>query len=196
MNKKVLCIGLTILIISFLVGCSKTTEQNEVAAIVNGEKIYCEEIKNVLHNDETLTYDTVLQNTINDLLIIQYGKKSGIDVFTDEVESRFNEIVALSPTIMKKIEGIGVEQYKKILKNVILLEKSKEFYLSQFKSELLVTDEEIDEWYKENINGEYIQSSSVRESIKDAIYDKKEDKLLKKLIEDLKGKANIIIYGE
>jgi len=191
MNKYKICIWM-IIILTFC-GCSQNTELNEIAAIVNGENIYQEEILNVLNDDKNLTYDVVLQNTIDDLLLIQYGIELGMEVSDQDVEERFSEVVSLSPMIEEKIEKFGIDKYKDILKNVITIEKVKKDYLSKYEKDLQVTDAEIDNWYRENINGEYLKSPSIREQVEQVIYDKKVDDSINRLIEELRNSATIKI---
>lgn len=191
MNKYKICIWM-IIILTFC-GCSQNTELNEIAAIVNGENIYQEEILNVLNDDKNLTYDVVLQNTIDDLLLIQYGIELGMEVSDQDVEERFSEVVSLSPMIEEKIEKFGIDKYKDILKNVITIEKVKKDYLSKYEKDLQVTDAEIDNWYRENINGEYLKSPSIREQVEQVIYDNKVDDSINRLIEELRNSATIKI---
>ena len=63
-------------------------ERKNVAAIVNGEYIYVEDINDVLSEyEETdgVTYDVILENTINELLIVQYGKNKGLEATDAEI---------------------------------------------------------------------------------------------------------------
>lgn len=146
-----------------------------------------------MNDDKNLTYDVVLQNTIDDLLLIQYGIELGMEVSDQDVEERFSEVVSLSPMIEEKIEKFGIDKYKDILKNVITIEKVKKDYLSKYEKDLQVTDAEIDNWYRENINGEYLKSPSIREQVEQVIYDKKVDDSINRLIEELRNSATIKI---
>lgn len=67
------------------------------------------------------------------------------------------------------------------------------YLTSIYEKDLQVTDAEIDNWYRENINGEYLKSPSIREQVEQVIYDKKVDDSINRLIEELRNSATIKI---
>lgn len=187
----------TVLLAFIITGCGSKSSKDNIAAIVNNENIYYNELMNVIENNEGVTYETVLTNTINDLLLIQYGKNNGIGVTDLEVEERYNEILSLYPDIKSDVEGsIGISKYKENLRKQMMLTKTRDYHISQHKEDVVVSEEEITDWYEKNIGGNNADRNVIRENVRDVIYKQKEDILFSNLIENLKKEANIIIMED
>ena len=61
---------------------------------------------------------------------------------------------------------------------------------------VVVSEEEITDWYEKNIGGNNADRNVIRENVRDVIYKQKEDILFSNLIENLKKEANIIIMED
>lgn len=197
MKKVHFVIPYIIILTIIITGCGSKLSENNIAAIVNDEYIYYDELINVIENSDGIAYETVLTNTISDLLMIQYGRSNGIDVTDSEVDERYNEVLFLYPEIKSDIErGIGISKYKENLRKQMLLAKIRDYYISEHKEEVAVSEEEITEWYEKNISGNNVSSDVIRENVKEVIFKQKEEILFSELIENLKEKANITILQE
>lgn len=176
-------------------GCAdnklKNNEESEVAAIVNGERIYVEEIV-YASNESGRTYHEVLEDTINDLLIIQYGRNNGIVVTDDEVVNRIQEVKISLPSVYEDIEkSIGTEKYKKNIKQLLFLTKTRE-YLEK-ESNITITDEEMLAWYRENINGEGANFELVKKDVYKTLFEEKYSNYQDNLLLRLRAEGEIVL---
>ena len=131
------------------------------------------------------------------MALIQYGRSNGIDVTDSEVEERYNEVLSIYPEIKSDIErSVGISKYKENLRKQMMLAKTRDYYISEHKEEVAVSEEEITEWYEKNISGNNVSSDVIRENVKEVIFEQKEEILFSNLIKNLKEKANITILQE
>lgn len=174
-----------------------TTTDYAVAAKVNDEYIYVKDIERILFEyDETesITFDTILNNSIDELLIVQYGKKKGFTASSDEIDERELFLKNNMPDIYEEIASRGIEEYRKNLSNLIIYDKITSEYFKENHEEIHVTDEEALKWYKSTISDETNNFEKYKELIISSIEEEKERKLLGVLIDNLKKDSDIIIY--
>ncbi len=120
-----------ILIITFLVWFLATKNRNAVIVTVNGVPLRERQVDNVLKQSKELDRAEVIKNSINDLLIIQYGKENGCVASYEEISERMLEYKEVYPLFYDRALKIyGEEELAKGLENQILIEKSKEHYLN------------------------------------------------------------------
>ena len=81
-------VGLVILIITTMLICSCSTKDYVVAS-VNGEDIYHSEIQKAVDslNDASVTYQIILRNSINELIVVQMAPALNICVDEEEFET-------------------------------------------------------------------------------------------------------------
>ncbi len=202
-NKKIYVIVFFVCVIGIIIfsiyqGFKTNDKYREgVAAEVNGEVIFANEIERVLSEyDDTdgITYDGILENTINELLLVQYGKRNGFIASKEEILEREEYLKNTMPDVYAEIEKNGIEDYRKNLENLIIYEKTKNDYLLQCSSEVRVSEEEAKKWYISNIS----VNMDGYEKNKDMIITKLEEEKIRcvvsRLVDELKEVSEIKIY--
>lgn len=202
-NKKIYVIVFLVCVIGIIIfsiyqGFKTNDKYREgVAAEVNGEVIFANEIERVLSEyDDTdgITYDGILENTINELLLVQYGKRNGFIASKEEILEREEYLKNTMPDVYAEIEKNGIEDYRKNLENLIIYEKTKNDYLLQCSSEVRVSEEEAKKWYISNIS----VNMDGYEKNKDMIITKLEEEKIRcvvsRLVDELKEVSEIKIY--
>jgi len=218
--KLFLIIGFIIIILSglvFIINSISTAytinnKKNEIAAIVNGEKIYINDIERIyndLKEHESSSSGNavgpipnkkeILDDIINELLVIQEAEKQNIVVNDEEVENRINilkeQMPELYETVLKKV---SLEEYKKILKNGMLYQKMRENVLKE--NPVYVSEEEVltyieknkEDFYKNNINED--KFDEIKNIVKEEFKEREEIKVFNQWIEKIKNKAEIKIF--
>ncbi len=141
---------------------------DKVAAVVNDEVITLSEVREELkkrsRGNQKLSEKEVLDQIIEEKLIEQEGKKLGVSVSDEEVNSMVEAIKArynLEEKGMEKVlseQNISFEEFKEQLKMQLLTKKVLDKYLT---SKIAVTDQEIEKYYIENY-GEISPAEEVR----------------------------------
>lgn len=124
---------------------------DDIAAIVNGETIYKNEIYTALKatNSETLTYDIILHNSINELLVIQSAPKLGVELSDSALNKFLNDYENDAPEFFQKgVDLYGREQYLAGLARQWKYKAVKDYVVSNILPSPIVTDDEIDEYAK------------------------------------------------
>lgn len=170
---------------------------SEIAASINGENIYVEDIKRVLSEYDTtenITFESILNNSINEILVVQYGKNEGYSASEEEIDQRELFLKNNMPNVYEEISNRGLEQYRENLKNLIIYNKSIENYWIEHYDQVHVTENEALEWYKKNISDDDSNFEKNKEIIISSLTEEKKNILLDTLVETLKDESNIIIY--
>lgn len=170
--------------------------ESDVAAFVNGEKIFVDDIKRVLSEyDETdgITYEKILQNSIDELVVVQHGIKQGYDATDEEIKQRELYLKNNMPEVYFEIEEIGIEKYRENLRNLIIFEKVKKDYLEKFSKETKVTDDEAKQWYVDNISKDMKNFEKNRALIISSLQDEKKNERIDDFIKTLRKDSEIII---
>lgn len=146
--KKFIVILLTI-VTCILCSCRKSIDvpPDNIAAEVNGEPIYFTEIENALKNirDENITFDTILRNSVNELIVVQMAPSYGIDVPQEEFEAYIEQYKSSYADIYAK----GVELYggeDKFIEGLLrqkIFNKTRSYLTQNVLEPITVSDEEI-----------------------------------------------------
>lgn len=218
--KFFLVIGFIIIILSGLVFIINSIyfntlindKKNEIAAIVNGEKIYLinvEKIYKDLKKHESSSSGNavgpipnkkeILDDIINELLVIQEAENQNIIVNDEEVENRINILKEQMPELYEAVlEKVSLEEYKIILKNGMLYQKMKEKVLKENPIE--ISDEEIQNYIEKNKQdfSKYKEGEKkfeeIRNIVKEMLTERKKIKIFNHWIKEIKEKADIRIY--
>lgn len=163
--------------------CSCEKQQNiqtdYVVAEVNGESIYNSEIENALKNitDESITFDTILRNSVNELLVVQMASSCGIDISQDE----FDKFVEQYKTSYTEIYAKGVDLYggenefnDGLLRQKIF-NKTKEYLVNNVLEPIVVSDEEISAYCKTYSVNPNLLSENEYDVVYARLHDEKED---------------------
>ncbi len=192
--------------------------KNEVAATVNGEKIYLKDIEEVYNKYNIYSVDNqnqkqgnlpitrkkILDNAINEILVLQEAKKRGIVVSELEVNNRIKELKAHFPEIYEKVlSEVGLSEYKSILAKRITYQKMKDEILKESGEDFKISDEEAFKWYLKRKglpedDGitviDATEFAKTKDEIKHFIKKEKEEKIFKSWVSELRRKAKIRIY--
>lgn len=132
-----------------LSSCKKTSSlpTDYIVAEVNGESIYYSEIENALKNieDGNITFDAILRNSINELLVVQMAPSYGIDVPQEEFETYIEQYKTSYADIYTK----GVELYggeDKFMEGLLrqkIFNKTRSYLTKNVLEPITVSDEEI-----------------------------------------------------
>ena len=73
----------------------------KVVVTVNGEPIYQKEVDTVVNQSPNIkiSESEVITNSINQLVVVQYGKKNGCSASQEEIDQQLNEYENSYPTI-------------------------------------------------------------------------------------------------
>lgn len=134
------CLSVALVIAaSILSGCDLKDESRDVLVIVNGEPILKEEVEALFEQYEKtgISYDEIVTNSIRDLLLIQWGRETGVTVSENEVEEIILELRKTYP----ELYGIYLDRYgrtgiKQKFKNIFLYNKSREALTEWIESNL------------------------------------------------------------
>lgn len=180
LNKKVRIIGIVILVIfifcvilfAILHQEKHTNGLNVTEAVevyVNGEALYTYEVDETLKLNPEVSREEVVENTIDDMLIIQYAREHNIDVSDEEVEYMLNLYQEHYPEIYEiALDGYGMESLKSGIKTRLLLSDALEMILSEPDYKIDESQEAIDEYLMENgidpeslVESEYIEARNL-----------------------------------
>lgn len=179
-NKKIGIIGIVFLVIFIFCAIlfaglhqeKHTNDLNVTEAVevyVNGEALYTYEVDETLKVNPEVSREEVVENTIDDMLIIQYAKAHNIDVSDEEVEYMLNLYQEHYPEIYEiALDGYGTEGLKSGIKNRLLLSKALEMILSEPDYKIDESKEAIDKYLMENgidpeslVESEYIEARNL-----------------------------------
>ena len=136
---------------------------DRIAAEVNGEIILYSEVREHLFQMKSAgavgelsdkeAEGKALDNLIDEKLIIQLGKEKELDVSEREVDAtveRFRKRVGASKEQFEELlaaEGMTMERYRDMLKDQLM---SRMVISREVQSQVKLTDEDVDEYYKEH----------------------------------------------
>ena len=195
MRKKVVIIpaaSFLMLSLTFLICFSIAKNNNAVIATINGEPLYAKQISRVLKQSDDLNRDKIIETSINDMLIIQYGKRNGCVVSEEELNQRIQEYKDANSYIYSEaIKIYGEADFKKGLENRIIIEKAKELYINSISDGLnskTISFEEYLALYK--INKEHLDSDQINLA-KEKYADYQKNFIVKSWVDYLKEDAEI-----
>lgn len=184
-------------------GKKTLTREREVAAIVNGDKIYVDDIEHqyaIMPPEYVgiITKDVILQQSIEKKLLIQEAAKRNIAVTDQEVEDYVQEFIdgmgVTRETLEKQLEVNRMtfdDVYLMFREQMILLLLVNETVLPYIE----VTDDEIEEFYM--LNNESFESlEESRDYIEMLLKSGKQPQAIQEYIDGLKKDAEIEILAD
>lgn len=184
---------------------TKTEATQGAVAIVNGQPISQEEFQREYNffffiqgipqaYKVAISKGTILNQTINEMLLVDYAKSKGIKVSDKEVDNVVNKISEMSNLSIENITNIlkqrgftmnDLKDYYK--KNLMITKLINETILPKIN----VSDEEIQKFYKDNnITTPY---NETKDKIRNTLIQNKEAEMIKQLLNELRAKATIKI---
>lgn len=164
-RSLLLTAGLSAALLLTASGCGK---KDPVAATVNGKKIYVREIEDMIQRYTAISKKMTpayvepaglkLENMRRDFLnglidkavILDKAKALGVSVSEDELKVKIEELKKANGIIDStafsaylKEQGISEETFKKNIREIMLMEKTRD----KFFSDVTVTDAEVKTWY-------------------------------------------------
>lgn len=121
------------------------TGNPKVVVTVNGEPIYQKEVDTVVNQSPNIkiSESEVITNSINQLVVVQYGKKNGCSASQEEIDQQLNEYENSYPTIYDSaLDLFGEDGLRKGIEYRIIYEKTKEYVFDLFWSEHTSVDEQ------------------------------------------------------
>lgn len=192
----VLAIG--ILVIVYNSNDVKFDSHDEIAAIINGENIYVSDINRILEeykDNENISFESVLNNSIDELLIVQYGKRIGIVASVNEIDERMSYFKnSFHDKYIELLESGDLDKYRDNLEKLIVYDKTIENILSQCDDRITVDENEALSWYKENIDTDLTNFSKHKNMIVESLQDEKERQAITKFVIELRKNSEITIY--
>ena len=171
-SKKII-IGVVVAVVVLVVLAKYFLPGGVVAATVNGEKIYKEDVlkeylKVPVEMRQVVTADSILEGMIIETLVLQEAEKMGISVSNAEVEDYVDELLEAYGTteaeLVENLEenGATLSEFKYSVKKKIIINQVLE--QTAFAG-LEVTDAELEQYYVDNMDQfkipEYVQASHI-----------------------------------
>lgn len=137
---------LSLIIVAILFLLLSCNQYDGVAAYVNDDKIYREDIERVVEHFDNpdLTYNDVLNNTINESVVIQTGRKIGVPIVEKDFRDYIKEYKSDYPDFYKKgTEIYGEEKYVEGLWKSHQYKLTKKYVIENFISIEEATHDEL-----------------------------------------------------
>lgn len=192
----VLAIG--IIVVVYNSNDDKFDSHDEIAAIINGEHIYVSDINRILEeykDNENISFESILNNSIDELLIVQYGKRIGIEASVNEIDERLSYFKnSFHDKYIELLESGNLDKYRDNLENLIVYDKTIENVLSQCDDRITVDENEALSWYKENIDTDLTNFSKHKDMIVEKLQDEKKRQVIEEFVIKLKEVGEVKIY--
>lgn len=193
-NKKkiyiILCVIVLLFSLSITVYFALT---KDIAAEVNGEIIYEYQLDNVLSQsaDGSLSREFVLENSIEQLIVVQYGKEQGINIDESFFNDYINEYKKEHPDQYKKgIHIYGEEEFHNGLKYHLIYQQTKEKIINEQIKNIAVTDNDLKTFlHEKNITVEITEENY--DIIKSKYIEAKSENLFEEWVNQRKVKSKI-----
>ncbi|MBW2997875.1 peptidylprolyl isomerase [Candidatus Woesearchaeota archaeon] len=172
-SKALVFVLLVAVVIGVILLVSKSGEMRGVAATVNGEEIttaYLEEqySRIPLEYQGFITKEVLLNQTINEVLLLQEAEKQGIEVTEEDVQKEIDAAMETAGVTEEQLEQRLAEQN-------ITMEYLEDLYTKQLTinslleetifSEIEVTDSEIDAFYDSRVRAMHILLETEEEAL-------------------------------
>lgn len=119
----------------------------EVEVYVNGEALYVYEVDLTLDVNPEVSREEIIENTINNMLMIQYARANSIGVSDEEVEHWLALYQEHYPDIYEiALEGYGAEELREGIKNRLLLSAALEGILTEPDYKIDLSDEAVNRY--------------------------------------------------
>lgn len=194
---------------------SSPVPAREFAAHVNGESIptallelrfaqaktlYESQGTPLTQEDTTALRQQILDDMVNEVLLVQYGKEQGIEATEEFIESGYQEIVARFPSEeeMQKslaLQGVLAEDVRRTVAQDYVIQQVIEKQASE--NNIVISEEEMRQTYGEAVAGgaEVPPFEEVQLQIQEFLHKQKIAQLIQTLIEQLRSAAAIEILG-
>lgn len=181
-----------------IVSCNNN---NNIAASVNGEYIYSSDINIVVEhfNDEKYDFKAVLNNTINELLVVQKAKKNNIFISKSEFQSYVDKFKGEVPLLYNiGVEIYGENKFISGLKVRQIYKKMKSYVSDNILEQVKVQDADIIKYisYFKNVTYEDYKGLSQLEQAEviGKIKVFKQEELFNNWVKELRNAADIKIF--
>ena len=165
--KKVLYLGLVMVLCFSMIGCSNSNafkvgetefsneEVDKVKSILTATQSYTDadylaQFKESKDNDDKIKQE-VISYMIDNEVVYQQAQKDKIKVTDDEVNQKYSQIEKMLDTnqeYKKLLDDAGVDE--DYLKETIKKDLAVQKYRENFEQDLKVTDKEVEKYYKEH----------------------------------------------
>ena len=143
----------------------------------------------------------ILQDMINEILLVQYGKEQGIIAEEEAIDSEYQRIVSQFPGEEKEFQqnlaakGITLENIRRTISQDLIIQKVIEQQTAQNSVE--VSEQEIQQTYDEakTQNTEVPPFEEAKPQIENFLRQQKIGQIINALVAQLREKANIVISG-
>lgn len=168
-------------IVYVLSSCERTSNlpMDYIVAEVNGESIYYSEIENALKNieDGSITFDTILRNSVNELLVVQMAPSYGINVSEEEFETYIEQYkTSYADIYAKGVELYGGEdEFMEGLLRQRLFNKTRAYLTENVLEPIEVSVEEMSAFCETYSIDLELLSENEYDAVYDRLYDEKED---------------------
>lgn len=201
MKKALKIIGVSLITLS-LVGCSGNNIEHAetIAATVNGEIIYKYEIEAAIaeFTEYTVSYDDVLQNSINELVVVQSAADYGIQLAETDLNSFINNYQTHYPHFYQLgVELYGEDTYREGLARRHIFNLVKRHVEENELPKPEITEEDIFAYLKTlNIDTDFLQlSDSDKYALTERIYREQMDEHFYNWMLSQWEDHLIVIYG-
>jgi hypothetical protein len=192
---------IVIMVLLFLTSCKGTDDKEGVIVEVNGDVILDDEIMPVYEQckEDGITYQEIVENSIDELIVIQQADK--FEIFVDEGEVKHNlEHFKHSGGIYYDMsEELYTEEELLIkLKRIMLYQKTKEYvYETIIPSPNMVSEEDVNgfiEFYELGDYFEEYKEEYSEEEIIEGLWTEISDYLFYVWVQELREEAEITYY--
>ncbi|MEM4711314.1 MAG: peptidylprolyl isomerase [Candidatus Woesearchaeota archaeon] len=190
--------GISILLITYTKEKPVTKTTSEIAAIVNGEAIYLKDIDEQYNNlnpilQQVYTKEFILNQTIDELLLIQEAKNRNIIVKESEIDeeiANFKKQYSLSENDFKNVleqQNLTLKELRELVKRRLLI---KNFLNTTIFNNINISDESTKKYYEQNIEKFTIPEKVTVQHILILVNDNVTDTEAKNKIESIKKELN------
>lgn len=161
--------------------CERTSNlpADYIVAEVNGELILYSEIENALKNieDGSITFDTILRNSVNELLVVQMAPLYEVRVSQEEFDTYIEQYkTSYADIYAKGVELYGSEdEFKEGLLRQRLFNKTRSYLTTNVLDPIEVSDEEISAYCEMYSIDSALLSEDEYDVIYNRIHEEKED---------------------
>ena len=178
-----------IIIVSLILINSISNRTDKVVALVNSEPILQSQLDMVLQQDKSIDRTELLENTIDDILLMQYAKNNGCSVSKQEVDELIREYKETYSVFYEEALKIYTEdELRAGLENRILIDKGKQVYFSKFPIDT-------EKGFEDYLKSYDIEITSLTEEQIDTAKQKYKEKLeetaMNNFVKELRKESNI-----
>ncbi len=175
---------------------NKVPKQDDCLVSVNGEEILKKEIDLVYKQfaNSGVQYDEILNNSIDEVLVIQHAKEFGIPEITEsEVQKQLQDYKSQYPDLYNEAVNVyGVDELYKGQENRMMYDRVKKYVMSNVLQDKF-TDQTANNFIAKYKLSEQLEGYSM-EQIKKSLKKEIKEYLFNEWVDDIKKNANIVYY--